>query len=196
MWHALTLLPLCCFTDIKTTVSEDSQRFWEAKPLHTGTLLPLKPTQLNHSQEHSPSKRFLYCDVRPPKIFVCEHQCKQRRVVYQKGTGVVRATRWKPDLKAIRFNPTYSNWKVWVCPVVSSAGTRWTVAHQVPLSMGLSRQEYWTGLPFPPPGDLPDPGIQPRSPESPASAGRFFIAETPGKPTITEFHLQTKGLSK
>ena len=148
MWHALTLLPLCCFTDIKTTVSEDSQRFWEAKPLHTGTLLPLKPTQLNHSQEHSPSKRFLYCDVRPPKIFVCEHQCKQRCVVYQKGTGVVRATRWKPDLKAIRFNPTYSNWKVWVCPVVSSAGTRWTVAHQVPLSMGLSGKNTGLGCPF------------------------------------------------
>ena len=39
--------------------------------------------------------------------------------------------------------------------------TLWTVAHQVPLSMGFSRQEYWNGLPFLPPGDLPDPGIQP-----------------------------------
>ena len=40
----------------------------------------------------------------------------------------------------------------------------WTVACQVPLSMGFSRQEYWSGLPFPSPGDLPDPGIKPRSP--------------------------------
>ena len=40
----------------------------------------------------------------------------------------------------------------------------WTVAHQAPLSMGFSRQEYWSGLPFPSPGDLPDPGIEPRSP--------------------------------
>ena len=40
----------------------------------------------------------------------------------------------------------------------------WTVAHKAPLSMGFSRQEYWSGLPFPSPGDLPDPGIKPRSP--------------------------------
>ena len=40
----------------------------------------------------------------------------------------------------------------------------WTVAYQVPLSIGFSRQEYWSGLPFPSPGDLPDPGIEPRSP--------------------------------
>ena len=41
--------------------------------------------------------------------------------------------------------------------------TPWTVAHQVPLSMGFPRQEYWSGLPFPSPGDLPDPGIEPGS---------------------------------
>ena len=44
----------------------------------------------------------------------------------------------------------------------------WTVAHQAPLSMGFSRREYWSGLPFPPPGDLPDAGIQPMSLMSPA----------------------------
>ena len=42
--------------------------------------------------------------------------------------------------------------------------TPWTVTHQAPPSMGFSRQEYWNGLPFPSPGDLPDPGIEPRSP--------------------------------
>ena len=42
--------------------------------------------------------------------------------------------------------------------------TPWTVAHQAPLSMGFSRQEYWNGLPFPSPGNLPDPGIKPGSP--------------------------------
>ena len=51
----------------------------------------------------------------------------------------------------------------------------WTIARQAPLSMGFSRQEYWSGLPFPPPGDLPDPGIEPVSLISPALAGRFFI---------------------
>ena len=49
--------------------------------------------------------------------------------------------------------------------------TSWTVAHQTLLSVGFSKQEYWSGLPFPPPGDLPDPGIEP---ESPVLAGGFF----------------------
>ena len=44
---------------------------------------------------------------------------------------------------------------------VTLCGTLWTVACQAPLSMGFSRQEYWSGLPFPPPGDLPDPEIEP-----------------------------------
>ena len=47
------------------------------------------------------------------------------------------------------------------CPTLA---TPWTVARQAPLSMGFSRQEYWSGLPFPSPGDLPDPGIEPGSP--------------------------------
>ena len=58
-------------------------------------------------------------------------------------------------------------------------GTPWTVAHQAPLSTGLPRQEYWSGLPFPSLGDLPNQGIEP---ESPALADRFFTAEPPGKP--------------
>ena len=48
--------------------------------------------------------------------------------------------------------------------------TPWTVAHQAPPSMGFSRQEYWSGLPFPSPGDLPDPGIEPSSPALQADA--------------------------
>ena len=48
--------------------------------------------------------------------------------------------------------------------------TPWTVAHQAPLSMGFSRQEYWSGLPFPSPGDLSNPGIEPRSPALQADA--------------------------
>ena len=58
--------------------------------------------------------------------------------------------------------------------------TPWTVGHQAPLSTGFPRQEYWSGLPFPPPGDLPDPGIKPSSPEL---VGRFFTTEPAGKTT-------------
>ena len=54
-----------------------------------------------------------------------------------------------------------------------------TVAYQAPLSMGFSRQEYWSGLPFPSPGDLPDPGLEPRSPTLRADA---LPSEPPGKP--------------
>ena len=66
------------------------------------------------------------------------------------------------------------------CLVVSdSFVTPWTVAPQAPLSMGFPRQEYWSGLPLPSPGDFPNPGIEPRSPEL---TGGFFTTEVPGKP--------------
>ena len=56
--------------------------------------------------------------------------------------------------------------------------TPWTAAYRAPLSMGFSRQEYWSGLPFPSPGDLPDPGIEPGSPALQAEA---LPSELPGK---------------
>ena len=59
--------------------------------------------------------------------------------------------------------------------------TPWIIAHQAPMFMGFSRHEYWSGLPFSPPGDLPDPGISLLSPGAPALAGRFFTTEPPGK---------------
>ena len=58
-----------------------------------------------------------------------------------------------------------------------------TVAYQAPLSMGFFRQEYWSGLPFPSPGDLPDPGIEPGSPALQADS---LPSEPPGKPTPPE----------
>ena len=57
--------------------------------------------------------------------------------------------------------------------------TAWTVACKAPLSMGFSRQEYWSGWPFPPPGNLPNPGIEPRSPALQADS---LLSESPGKP--------------
>ena len=60
--------------------------------------------------------------------------------------------------------------------------TPWTAALQAPLSMGFSRQEYWSGLPFSSPGDLPDPGIKPGSPAPQADS---LLLESPGKPLVT-----------
>ena len=59
---------------------------------------------------------------------------------------------------------------------VQLCATLWTVALQAPSSMGFSRQEHWSGLLCPPPGDLPDPGIEPESLTSPALAGGFFTS--------------------
>ena len=56
-----------------------------------------------------------------------------------------------------------------------------TAAHQAPLSMRFSRQEYWSGLPFPPPGELPNPGIEATSTVSPVLAGEFFTTKSPRK---------------
>ena len=62
--------------------------------------------------------------------------------------------------------------------VLDSFVTPWTLVCQVPLSMGFPRQEYWSVLPFPSPGDLPSPGIEPTSPEL---TGGFFTTESLGK---------------
>ena len=66
--------------------------------------------------------------------------------------------------------------------VSNSFGTPWTIVHQAPLSMEFPRQEYWSALSFPTPGDLPDLGIKPVSPASPGLAGIFFTSVRPGRP--------------
>ena len=66
------------------------------------------------------------------------------------------------------------------CPTLV---TPWIIAHQVHLSMGFPRQEYWSGLPFPTPEDLPAPGIKPASLSPPALANVLFTTVSPGKPT-------------
>ena len=63
--------------------------------------------------------------------------------------------------------------------------TPWAVDYQAPLSMEFSRQEYWSGLPFPSPGDLPDPGIEPGSPTLQADT---LLSEPPGKPRMCQRH--------
>ena len=81
-----------------------------------------------------------------------------------------------PIISACKGEPTLS----FSCAVLSRFSrirlfaTPWIVAHQAPLSMGFPRQEYWSGLPFPSPGDLPDQGIEPGALKSPALTGEFF----------------------
>ena len=70
------------------------------------------------------------------------------------------------------------------CLVMSNSVTPWTVACQAPLSMGFSRQEYWGGLPFPSPEDLPNPGIKPMSPTAPALQADSLPPSHWGSPDI------------
>ena len=80
-------------------------------------------------------------------------------------------------MKDVCHSPQFANCvKV---SVVFDSATPWTVAHQAPLSMGCSRKECWRGLPFPSPGDLPHPGIEPASPAWQADS---LLSEPPGKP--------------
>ena len=94
----------------------------------------------------------------------------------------------KSKMKLLSHEPClYVYVCVCVCELLSHVqlfATPWTVAYQAPLSMVFSRQEYWSGLPFPSPGDLPQPGIKP---SSPALASGFFTTEPPGKPIIVRF---------
>ena len=69
--------------------------------------------------------------------------------------------------------------------------TPWTIAHQALPSMGFSRQEYWSGLPFPSPGDLPDPGIKPKSPALEADA---LTSESPGKPSAMKSESESRSV--
>ena len=69
-----------------------------------------------------------------------------------------------------------------------SLWTPWTIAFQAPPSMGFSRREYWSGLPCPPPGDLPDPGIISRSPTLQVDS---LLSELPGKP-IWDYYMELK----
>ena len=85
-------------------------------------------------------------------------------------------------LTTLNKYPTFASLCHCCCLVAKTCLTLaspWTVAHQASLSMGFPRQEHWSGLPCPSPGDLPDPEIEPTSPEL---AGRFFTTKPPRKP--------------
>ena len=77
-----------------------------------------------------------------------------------------------------KLTQTVNQLSVLRCSVMSESVTPWIVAHQAPLFMGFSRLEYWSGLPWPPLGDLPDPGIKPTFLMSPALAGGFFTTSS------------------
>ena len=96
--------------------------------------------------------------------------CRKPLIIYSK----------RPN--ALLLNLSYEFQSHSLSLLVSSTVTQWTVAYQAPLSMGFSRQENWSGLPFPSPGDLPNPGIETRSPSLQADA---LPSEPPWKLLMT-----------
>ena len=95
----------------------------------------------------------------------------------------------KPNSSSPQKNTAWSVWPTWglcgpilwascICGLSHFFAILWTVVHQAPLCMGFSRQEYWSGLPCPLPGDLPDLGMEPVSVISPALANGFFTTST------------------
>ena len=113
------------------------------------------------------------------------------RAAALQSVGKVRSLGWSSLHDIQRFT---SLWKcyAWVLSLFSCVWlfvTLWTVAPQTPLSMGFSRQEYWSGLPCPPPGHLPSPGIKPRSPALQAdsllvSHWVIFLIRMPSQPQV------------
>ena len=90
---------------------------------------------------------------------------------------------------SLAYYLTYSRYKI-VFNHVWLFATPWTVAHQAPLSVGFFRQEYWSRLPFPPRGDLPDPGIEPSSPKSPALQVDSLPLSYWGTPSVCQRYTQ------
>ena len=129
-----------------------------------------------------------------PKCVVQTRQCgrSQRnpcgRLESLPGSSLTRSYRFFYPLHLLKFH-MFCLLCVCVCMLsCSTLVTPWTVARQAPLSRGLS-QQYWSGLQFCLLGDLPNVGIEPVSPPSPALAGGFFTTESPEKPLLHVFRL-------
>ena len=119
----------------------------------------------------------------PPEKSVC--RSRRNSEYWTWNNGLVPNWERSTYFKAVYCNRasfTYMQNVCVGCSVMSDSATPWTVAHQALLSMGFSRQEYWSGLPFLSPGDLPNPGIKPAFPVSSTLAGEFFTTEPSGKP--------------
>ena len=101
-----------------------------------------------------------------PVVKTAHFRCREHKFYPWWGTRITNAVQL--DQKKVK---SLSHVRLFATP--------WTVAHQTPASMGFSRQEYWSGLPFSSPGNLPNQGIEPRSPTLQADA---LTSEPPGKP--------------
>ena len=116
----------------------------------------------------------------------------------QNVTPIGRTAKWAMSLVTSSHVIAFSAFYPWVlmcvlsCSAMSDSVTLWTLTHQAPLAVGFSRQEYWSGLPFPTLEALADPGTEPTPLASPASAGRYFTTVLLGKPSVLVTAVQRK----
>ena len=120
--------------------------------------------------------------ARPGKNFQTLQTEMQNSNHVAKQSGSFLKSQHRSTLRSSHSTPRYLSvlYCVYTLSCVQLFTTPWTAAHQAPVSMEYSSQEYQSGLPFPIPRDLPDPGIEPAPLASPAPAGRFFTTEPPG----------------
>ena len=171
-----------------------SERLYRTQLSNKWRLFSLKVLEDNHPGRSSGGiifKRFYF-----PTAFLLIRTDQARNMNQE----VLRSLEMQNRSSIVYFTKSYINWSLpyhsnvwlilWTWAVLMrynsiyclTLETPWTIAHQAPLSMESSRQEYWSGLPFPTPGDLLDLGIKSASPVSPALAHGFFTTEPPGKP--------------
>ena len=115
-----------------------------------------------------------------PKIEWGDAMMRKPGFLYSRAHGPTKMTLFQQ----VNYNKVYQMYAC-VLSLVRLFVTPWTVAHQALLSMEFSRQEYWSGLPCPSPGDLPDPGIKPKSLTSPVLGGGFFTTGTTWEVPLT-----------
>ena len=116
------------------------------------------------------------------KVVIIKMLNKLERRIDEQSENIKENIRMSQNLKSTISELKNTIKKVKSLSYVRFFATSWTVAYQAPLSMGFSRQEYWSGLPCSPPGDLPDPGREPAY--LPAMAGRFFNTSPPRRPMM------------
>ena len=119
--------------------------------------------------------------IKSDSYMLIQKECRKVWLIYKAPTSRIKYVYLKPEVvgTSIILHIRKMCVHAQLLSQVHLFSTPWPVAHQDPLSMGFSRQQYWNGLPCPPPGDLPHPGTETMSP---ALAGGFFTLEPHGKP--------------
>ena len=152
----------------------------------TGSLFPREPSRVR--QRHS--TRFPLFSLHAGVIWQGFTECwKASDRISSLSSSLTLSKNLKPSNSGNHFAYGYwfnRQWK-WKCHLLSFFqlfAAPWTVAYQVPLSMEISRQEYWSELPFPAPRDLPDLGIEPKSLMLPKLAGNSWPLVPPGRPLV------------